>query len=196
MIDDEPTEEELREAAALAEALERGAGTALPEDALETAALLRHSVDGGELSNGRSAKILDGVLAAGKPRPAEKRTGGFWKWLLFPASGATIMAAAAALLFVMSSGDEAEVASMDTGAQAAASTETEVPARAEGTTAEAGEGAGEAVADTAFPMPTAALLAAQTKAASGDGTEDLDREMTSYRGALFAALDQSYGGVR
>lgn len=51
MTDDQPTDDELREAAALAEALEaKEPGSGAPADALEAAQLLRFTSDGGALS--------------------------------------------------------------------------------------------------------------------------------------------------
>jgi len=42
-----------------------------------------------------------------------------------------------------------------------------------------------------LPEPSAALLQAQAKAAAGDGA-DLDAEMQTHRGAVFAALEARY----
>ncbi|MBX3272101.1 MAG: hypothetical protein KF729_17680 [Sandaracinaceae bacterium] len=87
--DDEEVEEtERREAEALAHALERGSALdALPEDALEAAALLRYSAGGGELPADREDALLAEVLAraarakereaAAAPAPAP-----LWRWLI------------------------------------------------------------------------------------------------------------------
>lgn len=90
MSDEEASEEELREAEALSVALERGvADDGLPEDALETAALLRHSVDGGELAADREEALLHEVLsevdriAARRAERAPAPSGApLWRWLL------------------------------------------------------------------------------------------------------------------
>ncbi len=101
MSDDEPTEEELREAEALVRALERGsAQEALPEDALETAALLAYSRDGGALSDERRAAILDDLLANAKlPQPKSTRGPSWLAWLL-PAVGVAAAAGVALLVVV------------------------------------------------------------------------------------------------
>lgn len=75
MNDDDIDDIELREAEALAAALDRGrASEGLPDDALETAALLRYSEDGGALAPDREDALLEEVLhvadrvAAREPR--------------------------------------------------------------------------------------------------------------------------------
>jgi hypothetical protein len=68
--DDEPTEEERREAEALARALEGrrdGSSAAAPDDALETAGLLGYARTGDALDSGRSAAILDKVVGGARP---------------------------------------------------------------------------------------------------------------------------------
>ncbi len=70
--------DELAEAEALARALERGSGgDELPEDALEAAALIRYSLDGGELPRDREdailAEVLQGAQRAAERRPAPSR---------------------------------------------------------------------------------------------------------------------------
>jgi len=78
--EEEPTGEELREAEALATALERGSGLAeTPGDALGAAALLRYSQDGGALGPGREQAILGDALARARPRGREVRSR---HWLL------------------------------------------------------------------------------------------------------------------
>src|SRR6516225_7440903 len=92
--EDEPTPEELAEAERLALALDRGhsAGGA-PEDALEAAALLRFSKDGGTLAPERSERILDDVLARAKPRREKARLGATLLGLLtLSAAGAASIA--------------------------------------------------------------------------------------------------------
>ncbi len=95
----EPTEEEVAEAAALARALERGVAQAPPEDALEAAAVLRFSRDGGQLDPERGERILQTVLAEVKTRRAPHPSSR-WRWLI-PAGVAS--AAAAALVLTLRS---------------------------------------------------------------------------------------------
>jgi hypothetical protein len=101
MRDDETYDaEEPREALALARALERGsADEGPPEDALQTAALLRYSAGSGVLADERADAVLDEVLAladrvAGQPAPARAKTR--WWWL-----GALGLAAAAGLVLLV-----------------------------------------------------------------------------------------------
>jgi hypothetical protein len=76
MKDDEPTAEELREAEALARALEGApSDAAAPPEALETAALLRYTHGGGQLDPAR-AQTLAGKLRS-EVRPRRRR----WWWL-------------------------------------------------------------------------------------------------------------------
>ncbi|RLB53888.1 MAG: hypothetical protein DRJ42_10640 [Deltaproteobacteria bacterium] len=167
-IDDELSPEELAEAEALRRALDRGAGDpALPDDALEAAALLRYSAGDDELGEGRMDAILGDVFAEAKvpaqPDEEEAKTAPWLGWLkwLFPVGGLAA-AAAVAMLAVMS----AEPAPMD------------------GTAA------------TRLPAPTAALLRAQAQAA-GPGEEGqlaLASAMGSYRGAVLGSLQERYEG--
>lgn len=100
--------DEQQEAEALARALDRGSAEAgLPEDALQTAALLRYQRDGGALSPDRSEAILGDVLsvadriadrAAARPEPRRD-----WRWLL----GAVGLAAALLLFVWLRPGGEA-----------------------------------------------------------------------------------------
>ena len=77
----EPTEEELREAAALAQALDRGsAREGLPDDALAIAAMLRFGADGGELDDERADAILDEALSSARPRRPRAEKGVWWRW--------------------------------------------------------------------------------------------------------------------
>ncbi len=96
----EPTEEELREAAALAHALDRGsAKDGLPDDALQMAAMLRYGADGGDLDEERSDAILEEALRTARPRRPRAEKGAWWRWLV-PA-GLVTAAAAAALIGVL-----------------------------------------------------------------------------------------------
>src|SRR5688572_33039228 len=90
-------EAELRSAAALARALEGGpADPALPEGALEAAALLRASAGGGRLTPERSARIRQELLAALPPRVRPRTSPWrFGLWLGLPLAG---VAAAVSLL--------------------------------------------------------------------------------------------------
>jgi hypothetical protein len=74
MTDDEPTEEELREAEALARALERGQGQGVPGDALQAAAFLRFAKDEGALDGARAADLLQDAMArARRPVRASRK---------------------------------------------------------------------------------------------------------------------------
>jgi hypothetical protein len=166
MDDDDPTEEELREAEALARALDRGAGTSeLPEDALETAALLRYANGEGELRDDRKKAILDEVLASAKPRAEEAaaRAPAWTAWLKWLVPGGVLAAAAVWAIVALRV--------------------------AEPTTTES------AVAATSLPAPSLDLLRAQARAAteSEDGAELLASAMHEYRGEVYAALGERYG---
>jgi len=104
MIDEEITAEEEREAALLAQALDRGNADSPPEEALEAAALLRYSVDAAPLDPGRCEAILAQVLSEARPLRPEPARG--WSWLrwLLPVGGLASAAAIAALLLQSPSG--------------------------------------------------------------------------------------------
>lgn len=99
MTEDDIEAQERAEAEALAHALERGAARGeLPEDALQTAALLRYSAGGGELAADREEAVLADVLAdaermaerrAAAPRPAAAP---WWRWLLGFGTAAAVVA--------------------------------------------------------------------------------------------------------
>ena len=95
MKDDEPTADELREAEALAQALE-GRASEAPPDALAAAGLLRYaqSQPGAELDPAR-AQALGARLRTERTERRRRRRGAFWLWLLAP------MAAAAAGVVVL-----------------------------------------------------------------------------------------------
>lgn len=98
MSEQDPRPDEEREAEALAHALERGHGSdELPEDALETAALLRYGQDGGELGRERSEAILEEVLGSARA-PESKPSPSWLKWLV-PLGG--LAAAGAAVLIAL-----------------------------------------------------------------------------------------------
>jgi hypothetical protein len=93
--DEEPTAEELREAEALARALDGGhAAPDVPDDALETAALLRHANDGGTLAPERARDLLEDAIR--RARPARSRAA--FRWRLFGVLGLGAAAAGVALL--------------------------------------------------------------------------------------------------
>ena len=110
-FDGDVGDDERREAEALARALERGsADDDLPEEALQTAALLRYSADGGALDVERAEAILGDVLeVAAKAKakrgpPAEARAPWWrlqWRWVLGLSGVATL---AILLLFVLRPG--------------------------------------------------------------------------------------------
>jgi hypothetical protein len=103
----EPTEEELREAAALAQALDRGsARDGLPDDALQMAAMLRYGTDGGELGEERSDALLEEALRTARPRRPRAEKGAWWRWLV-PAGLVTAAAAAALVGVLATRGGEA-----------------------------------------------------------------------------------------
>jgi hypothetical protein len=78
--DDEPTPEELRDAEALARALDGATPkSAPPPEALEVAALLRHAKSGGELDPARAQAIAAGLRADVRP-PRRRR----WLWIAAP----------------------------------------------------------------------------------------------------------------
>lgn len=99
-FEDAPTEEELREAMALARALDRGVADEPPEDALGAAALLRHAQDGGALDEARAEALFEQALREAKPPTVETKQPRVFAWLrwLVP-TGAVALAAAAVLIF-------------------------------------------------------------------------------------------------
>lgn len=106
MSDEEPTEEELAEAAALARALERSsADSDLPEDAFEAAALVRYSLDGGELPADRKGAIWAEVIDKAKV-PQPKAEAGFASWIKWLVPGLSL-ATVAAIAIVAIIGDRA-----------------------------------------------------------------------------------------
>jgi len=164
--DEELSPEERSEAEALVEALERGrAREALPEDALETAALLRYSRDGGELGADRQRAVLDDVWASAKRPVAETRSASAFGWLkwLVPVGGLGA-AAAVALLF----------ATLQTADEPAATSELPVAFPAPG---------------------AELLRAQAAVASGDEGqAERLAEAMRDYRTEVYAALDTRYGG--
>lgn len=105
MSESDDIEAEQLEAEALAHALERGsARDELPEDALQIAALLRYSVDGGELPADREEVLLDDVLSTAERIGERKRRAApepsavpWWRWI-FGFAGVTALAALLVLL--------------------------------------------------------------------------------------------------
>jgi hypothetical protein len=102
MVDEDadPTPDELREAAALARALDGEApGAAAPRDALETAALLRYARDGGALAPERERAIAARLRERG---PRRSRT---WR-IAAPVLGGSLALAASLLLLLRTGGPE------------------------------------------------------------------------------------------
>lgn len=91
--DEDPTEQELAEAAALARALDGSAAASAPEDALSTASFLRYATHGAALDPERSQAILEDALRGARKAQRRSRRLGF-----FAAFGISI-AAASVLLF-------------------------------------------------------------------------------------------------
>ena len=101
MVEDEadPTPEELREAEALARALDAQApDPAAPRDALETAALLRYARDGGALAPERERALAERLHA-----PRGRRS---WRIAALSALGGSLALAASLLLFLRASGPQ------------------------------------------------------------------------------------------
>lgn len=97
--------EELREAEALARALERGtAHDALPEDALQTAALLRYGAGSGVLAEARERAILEDVLAAAERVAARRPVARPWR--AWAAIVGVALAAGLVVLVLRRPGDE------------------------------------------------------------------------------------------
>lgn len=109
MQDDDATPEERLEAEALAKALERDrAEPALPDDALETAALLRYARDGGALGQDKQDAILKEILETARP-PKRART----SWLLrfrWPLLAALSTAATVAVFVAFGQNESAQMA--------------------------------------------------------------------------------------
>jgi hypothetical protein len=94
MKDDEPTPEELREAEALARALDGAPpGSAPPPGALETAALLRYAQSAGQLDPARAQALAAKVR--GELRPRRRR----WSLILAPLALGVAGAFALVLMF-------------------------------------------------------------------------------------------------
>lgn len=103
--DDEPTAEELEEAARLARALERGhAPGGAPDDALSAASLLRYARDGGALDPERSREIFEDALARAKPPRARSRI----RFTLLGLFGLAAAGAASIVLVLRAQGPESD----------------------------------------------------------------------------------------
>lgn len=105
MSEEDHDDDERREAEALAHALDRGSATDdLPEEALQTAALIRYSSDEGLLSEEREGALLADVLAAAeraaKQREvrAERAPSPWWRWIAAFA-GVSAIAVVIAIVF-------------------------------------------------------------------------------------------------
>jgi hypothetical protein len=163
--EEELSEGELREAAALVRALERGTAEEPPEEALEAAALLRYAQSGGDLEEARSEALLEEIMGEARwPEPREEEPaeglplfGRLLRWLSLGAA----LTAAVALAWVATGG---------------------LPS------------ASGPASPAALPAPSAALISAQAAAFSG-GEEERERfasQMSGYRGELYAALSNHY----
>jgi hypothetical protein len=146
---DEPDAEELSAAEALSQALEGGsAGTHLPEQALETAALLRFSGSRGELRSDRRSEIRAALLASLPARaPAPRRRWSIFTLWLPAAVGASLAAVFASRALLGPAAPEATALSQ---------TEAEAPAAAAAPPASLAEAEGAAA-------PRAAELRSQAK---------------------------------
>ena len=124
-LDDVDPEEE-RAAAALSRALDGGSANAdLPLAALEMAALLRYSADGGKLSVERRAQIRDELLSSLPKTSAPRARSWSWLGLGVPvACGATLVGA----LWLATTRESAEESSGASGSVAAVRTASEAEA--------------------------------------------------------------------
>jgi hypothetical protein len=105
--DDEPTAEEVEEAARLARALERGhAPEGAPNDALSAAALLRYAKDGGALDPERSREILEDALSRARPPRARPRV----RYTLLGLLGLSAAGAASVVLVLRTQAPEPDTA--------------------------------------------------------------------------------------
>lgn len=124
---DDVDPEEERAAAALSRALDGGSADAdLPLAALEMAALLRYSADGGKLSEARRAQLRAELLSS-LPKDAAPRPR-FWRWLGLAvpvACGASLVAA----LWLATTGERTNGGSgaNEPGAPVLTAAETEAP---------------------------------------------------------------------
>lgn len=102
VTDDDPDPDELREAEALARALERGVDPSgdLPDDAFSAAALLRYGTVDGALSDERRDAILEEVLSTARAPRVEERAP-LLRWLRWLVPVAGLAGAAAAALLVV-----------------------------------------------------------------------------------------------
>jgi hypothetical protein len=161
-LEPEPTAEERAEAEALARALEAGAPDALqPDDALATAALLRHARRAQDPGDGARAETRIAAAAARVLPAIDRRRPRRRRWLL----PALLVPAGAAALLVVS---------------ATLTTRTRLQFISASVTL-------EAAVPRAIPPPVA-LLEAQARAARGGADlSALDRQMRDYRQAYYSA---------
>ena len=104
-----PSESEQLEAELLAQALERGTGRGeLPDDALEVAALLRYSRDGGAISESRLDALLEEAMRDAKPPVVAG--GGRRRWWLPALSSVLALAVVLLVLRARQGEDDAELA--------------------------------------------------------------------------------------
>lgn len=165
-LEGEVSEDERLEAEALAAALEAGsASPAVPDDALESAALLRFSETGGKLDKARADRILEDILS-GSARVASAPVS-LWTTLRRRALvvGVPLLAAAAALLLWIR---------LD--AEVPASPVALVPA-----------------SPVALPPATIQVLGGQSEVILGGSSDALALAMRDYRHKMITRLGERYG---
>ncbi|MDD9943761.1 MAG: hypothetical protein OXU20_22155 [Myxococcales bacterium] len=188
----EPTEEELAEAQALAEALERGDAVDVSVDApvdvnaLRSAALLRHSAARDVLEGERLQRGLDALESfAEAAHPVKVRR---LRWGTALAGGLAI--AAAAVLAVLGGPFDERSTTAPAGVEAPAV--QRVPSAAPGVGRAPAPAAAPSLAPWP-PSPTAALLAAQARlAGSPAAIAEVDAAMADYRRAMWTRLRSHY----
>jgi tetratricopeptide (TPR) repeat protein len=122
---DPPDAEELAAAAALEAALDgRPASAELPDNALETAALLRFSTDQGRLHAGRRGELRDQLFSSLPERPIPPARVPFWRSLWMPL-GLLGAAAAVVIGIQVSSQSSKDAALTSAAAPALSADETE-----------------------------------------------------------------------
>lgn len=171
-------EEETRAARALQRALDGGSASAdLPGAALETAAMLRFSADGGRLNADSRARLRAELLAS---LPERKRAGkGFGQLLTvwLPLFGAATLAV---ILFVRNGGDASAPSSTD-GLAAAPAAPAELRAK----------GAGEdTLSRYAAREPRAERAVAAQRGESPPRAQELGDSAREYRQRLLATLHE------
>ncbi len=172
---DDADEEETRAARALQRALDGGSASAdLPGAALETAALLRFSADGGRLTADSRARLREEVLASLPERKRARKGFGQLLTVWLPLFGAATLAV---ILFVRNGGDASAPSSTDGLAAAPAEL------RAKG----AGE---DALSRYAAREPRAERAVAAQRGESPPRAQELGDSAREYRSRLLATLHE------